>query len=166
VQKWHALREIINQLSRKATICKAKLAKMLHGVEIAAEPKTVFDAITTQKGLSSWWTSDSIVPKGLQEEKSISEFGFEKHAVVFKMRSLKISPKLVLWSCVDGPDEWKGTHLKWEISKTESGSELRFTHSRWKKTGEYFRSCNSTWGNLMYRLKSYAETGKVDPLFA
>ncbi len=137
---------------------------MLHGIEIAAEPKAVFDAITTQKGLSSWWTSDSVVPK--VQEKSVSEFGFEKHAVVFKMRSEKISPKLVLWSCVDGPGEWKGTRLKWEISKIKGGIELRFTHSRWKGTGKYFRMCNSTWGDLMYRLKNYAESGKADPLFS
>jgi uncharacterized protein YndB with AHSA1/START domain len=140
------------------------MAKMYHGIEIASQPDKVFDAITSQEGLSSWWTTDSLLEKPIVG--GIAEFGFNNRAVVFKMRIDKlVASKLVLWKCVEGPKEWKGTRLRWEISKIKNGTDLQFTHSKWKSTDGYFRMCNSTWGELMYRLKSYLESGRVDPLF-
>jgi uncharacterized protein YndB with AHSA1/START domain len=137
---------------------------MLHGIEISAEPSKVYEALMSQEGLTGWWTSDSSVPE--PEKGSKAEFGFNNRAVVFQMKIEKIqNPKLVVWNCVGGPSEWKGTKLKWQITPIEGGSELRFTHSKWKNTGKYFRMCNSTWGELMYRLKAYAERGERKPLF-
>lgn len=140
------------------------MAKMYHEIEIEARPEKVFEALTSQKGLSGWWTVDSSVTE--PAEGKVAEFGFENRAVVFTMRIDKVSPpELLVWKCVGGPKEWKGTRLRWEISKTKDGSDLMFTHSRWKTVDETFRSCNSTWGELMYRLKAYVESGKPDPHF-
>ncbi len=140
------------------------MATLYHGIEIEAPPEKVFDAVTTQRGLSSWWTVDCSVPEA--KAGNVAEFGFNGHTVVFKMRVEKLVPsKLITWKCIGGPKEWKGTGLRWEISKTTKGSELQFTHSNWKAIDEYFRMCNSTWGELMYRLKDYTQTGESNPLF-
>lgn len=137
---------------------------MYHGIEIEARPERVFDALTTEKGLSGWWTSVSSLKEPV--EGATTEFRFNNGEVVFTMRVDELlSPKLVLWKCVGGPKEWKGTRLRWEISKNKNGSTLEFTHSKWKSVDDYFRMCNSTWGELMYRLKGYAETGESNPHF-
>jgi len=140
------------------------MASLYHGIEIEASLDKVFAAITSQNGLSSWWTADCKVPE--PEVGSIVEFGFNGHSVVFKMRVDKVVPsKLVVWKCVGGPKEWKGTGLRWEISKVKGGGELHFTHFNWKANDDHFRMCNSTWDELMYRLKDYAENGTTNPLF-
>lgn len=37
---------------------------------------------------------------------------------------------------------------------------LRFTHSGWKAMTDFCASCNSMWGQLMYRLKGFVEGTK------
>jgi hypothetical protein len=42
---------------------------------------------------------------------------------------------------------------------------LRFTHADWAADTDYFVSCTTTWGELMFRLKSAAEGKSRGPLF-
>jgi hypothetical protein len=42
---------------------------------------------------------------------------------------------------------------------------LRFSHADWAQASEFFTSCNTTWGELMYRLKFAAEGKNPGPLF-
>jgi hypothetical protein len=42
---------------------------------------------------------------------------------------------------------------------------LHFTHGGWRSESAYFISCNTTWGELMYRLKAVAEGKSPGPLF-
>jgi hypothetical protein len=42
---------------------------------------------------------------------------------------------------------------------------LRFTHGGWRSETDYFLNCNTTWGELMYRLKAAAEGKPRGPLF-
>jgi hypothetical protein len=43
---------------------------------------------------------------------------------------------------------------------------LRFTHGGWRDATDYFTRCNTTWGELMYRLKAVAEGKAPGPLFS
>jgi hypothetical protein len=43
------------------------------------------------------------------------------------------------------------------------GDDVRFTHSGWKAVTEMFAICNSSWGELMYRLKNYVEGRNPGP---
>ena len=40
-----------------------------------------------------------------------------------------------------------------------------FTHAGWREATEFFVSCNTTWGELLYRLKAAAEGKTPGPLF-
>jgi hypothetical protein len=42
---------------------------------------------------------------------------------------------------------------------------LRFRHADWKERTEFFVTCNTAWGALMYRLKAAAEGRNPGPLF-
>lgn len=132
-----------------------------HEVEINASPEKVYDAITTQKGLRSWWTGDSVAEPRVG---SVAEFGFYKRAILFRMRIDVLTPgKRVVWACLGDHDEWKGTHLTWDISQKDGKSTLRFVHGGWRAASGFSASCNSTWGELMYRLKDYAEGKSPGP---
>jgi hypothetical protein len=63
----------------------------------------------------------------------------------------------VLMSCRGDHPEWSGTTLTWRIERDGDGITLRFTHGGWKAMAPFCASCNSMWGQLMFRLKGFVE---------
>lgn len=132
-----------------------------HQVPIQASPARVYAAISTAEGNRGWWTADSNVE---QKAGGKAAFGFGKQEMVFNMTVDKLTPnKEVVMSCRGDHPEWAGTILTWKITQDGDQASVRFTHSGWKSMTDFCASCNSMWGNLMHRLKRYAESGKPDP---
>ncbi len=122
------------------------MADLYHEIQINAAPEKVYEAITTQKGLRSWWTGDSVAEPRVG---SLAEFGFMKRAIVFRMRIEELArPKRVVWTCLGNHDEWKDTRLTWEISPKDGVTTLHFTHGGWRSASSFFATCNSTWGDI------------------
>ena len=138
------------------------MADLKHRIIINSTPKKVFKAITTEKGLKSWWTSDV----KLDEDEKKYTFGFNNHRVLFKMIITKeIQNEYIEWRCTGEIEEWQNTRLIFEIYKNDSNTtELKFTHADWIKIDDTFSKCNTDWGHLMYFLKNSAE-GKNDRAF-
>ncbi len=136
------------------------MSAIKHLLYINANPSRVYKAITTQKGLSSWWTTktkaDAIIG-------SVAEFWFsDKYHNKMYIVKLEIN-KYVEWECLDGDKEWIGTRLKFMLNQHENGTMLHFWHYEWKKETEFFASCNYHWGHYMKSLKNYCEEGKGEP---
>jgi uncharacterized protein YndB with AHSA1/START domain len=130
-------------------------------IEIEASPEQVYQAIATEEGLRGWWTVDSNADPRVGGS---AEFGFDNRGTVFHMSIDELRPGArVVWSCLGDPDDWRGTWLTWEIAKTGDGTMLHFTHGNWRSTEGYFATCNSTWGELMYRLRDYVEGKRPGP---
>lgn len=137
------------------------MAEFKHQIPISAPAEKVYAALATSTGLKGWWTADS---KADEKVGGKAEFGFDRRSVVFRMTIEKLDPgKQVAWICRGDDPEWTGTSLTWTITPEDKGSTLRFTHSGWKSVGDYFAMCNSTWGELMYRLKNYVEGRNPGP---
>ena len=137
------------------------MALLKHQIPINTTPAKVFAALATQSGLRSWWTADAKIDEKIGGK---AEFGFDKRQMVFRMNIEKLEPgKKVVWSCHGDHPEWKGTTLTWNIASEDGGTVLRMTHSGWKFISEYYASCNSAWGELIYRLKDYAEGKNPGP---
>jgi uncharacterized protein YndB with AHSA1/START domain len=137
------------------------MAEIKHQIPIKASPQKVYAALATQTGLRGWWTADTTVDERVGGK---AEFGFEKRGMVFRMSIDKLEPaKRVVWSCHGDHPEWNGTVLTWELSPQNGGTTLRFTQSGWKEISDFCATCNSTWGELMYRLKDYVEDKNPGP---
>lgn len=137
------------------------MADLHHAIEINVSAEKVYEAITTQKGLRSWWTRDSVTEPRVG---SIAEFGFNDRAALFRMRIDELTPpKRIVWYCLGDDEEWKGTRLIWDISPKEEGTTLHLLHAYWRSPSSWFATCNTTWGALMYRLKAYLEGRKPGP---
>ena len=136
------------------------MSAIKHQLYINASPSRVYQAITTQKGLSSWWTTktkaDAIIG-------SVAEFWFSDkyHNKMYIVMLDK--NKYIEWECLDGDKEWIGTRLKFMIRPQEKGTMLQFWHYEWKNETDFFASCNFHWGNYMKSLKDYCENGKGEP---
>jgi len=137
------------------------MVDFIHMIPIAASPKAVYAAISTQRGMRGWWTRDT----GMETKVGgRAEFGFDRRDAVFMMKILALKPsKTVRMTCIAGPPEWVGTRLEWTIERTERGSTLTFRHRGWRRVTPFAASCNTMWGRLMFRIRDYAETGQFKP---
>jgi uncharacterized protein YndB with AHSA1/START domain len=130
-----------------------------HAIQIASRPETIYPLIATAKGLGQWWAAD------ITESAGAVELGFFKRTTVYRLRlTVDQAPVQADWICETG-QEWSGTHIVFRLESRASGTLLRFTHAGWESATDYFISCNTTWGELMYRLKAAAEGKSPGPLF-
>jgi len=136
------------------------MADIKHSIQIFANPEQIYPLVATAKGFGQWWAKDITEPTG------VVELGFFKRATVYRLRlEADQPPARVEWACETG-DEWNSTRITFQMEATESGTLLRFTHAGWRAESDYFVSCNTTWGELMYRLKAVAEGKTPGPLFS
>lgn len=137
------------------------MVEMKHQIPIKASPSNVFAALATQAGLRGWWTADTNAEERVGGK---AEFGFDRRGMVFRMRIEELAPgQRVVWSCSGDHPEWAGTTLTWEMAAHNGSTMLRFTHGGWKSFTDFYAMCNSTWGELMYRLKDYLEGKNPGP---
>jgi hypothetical protein len=69
----------------------------------------------------------------------------------------------VLWQVVDGPEEWIGTKVSWELKQEGDYTIVLFKHQGWKEPVEFMHHCSTKWGVFLMSLKSLLETGKGAP---
>ena len=139
------------------------MPELLHEILIEAPVKKIYAALTTPIGVRGWWTADTEMEERVGGSVVL---GFLKRATVFRMKIEKLEPsKRVVWSCYGDLGEWKGTKLTWKIAPKDKGSVLQLRHANWRKTSHMFAMCNSSWGELMHRLKDYSEGKKRGPLW-
>ncbi len=137
------------------------MAEIKHQIPIDASPDRVYAALATPAGLRGWWTADVRADETVGGK---AEFGFDRRQILFRMEIEKLDPgKSVVWSCHGDHPEWDGTALTWNIAREDGATILRFTHSGWKSISDFCATCNSSWGELMYRLKAYVEGRNPGP---
>lgn len=132
------------------------MAKILHTVSINSAAENVFAALTTQEGLSNWWTQKV---RAKPETGALLEFDFEDEVCV-----MKLEPNTqVEWSCVDGPEPWLSTTVIFHIIDRGEQTLLHFDQHGWADATDFFRYCNLRWGTYLLSLKWYLETGAGRP---
>jgi uncharacterized protein YndB with AHSA1/START domain len=132
---------------------------LVHSVQVAAPPATVFPFVSTAKGFARWWTADVTEVDGTVE----LEF-FNRDTVYRLRRNASEAPLLAEW-LVETGKEWAGTRLLFRVQHSGTGSLLRFAHTGWRADSDYYVSCNTVWGALLFRLKCAAEGKSPGPLF-
>ena len=135
-----------------------------HMVLIDADADKIYEAISTGKGLASFWTRDSHAEPKVG---STAKFGFGGPVLEVKVAELKPG-KRVKWSNVSGFPGWEATTVTWEIKPAkEHGNEVWLSHAGWpvELPASELASVNYTWGRIVGRLKKHAETGDVVPFF-
>ncbi len=136
------------------------MVDILHKVGIkASSPDDVYNALTTIDGLSGWWTTNT---RGESKEGGTILFRFGKGG--FDMKVLELDPsKRVLWQVVEGPEEWLGTKVSFDLKRDGDWTIVLFKHEGWKEPVEFMHHCSTKWGVFLLSLKSLLETGKGAP---
>ena len=135
------------------------MADILHSIQISTLADAIYPLISTAQGLTQWWAAD------VTETGGAVELGFFNRQTVYRLRAqVNQPPSRFEWACETGK-EWAGTRVIFKLEPTGSGTLVRFTHAGWQSATDYFVACTTTWGELMFRLKSAAEGKTRGPLF-
>jgi uncharacterized protein YndB with AHSA1/START domain len=133
---------------------------ILHRVGIKSSPDRVYQALTTREGLAGWWATNTH-GDGNRVGGSLQ---FRFVAGGFDMKVVEVhAATRVLWEVVDGPKEWIGTKVSWELRQDGDYTIVLFQHQGWKEPVEFMHHCSTKWAVFLMSLKSLVETGKGAP---
>lgn len=122
-------------------------------------PEEVYRALTTIDGLAAWWTTDTTGDAG---QDGVVAFRFIPGG--FDMRVDELVPdKLVRWTVVEGPDEWVGTEVTFELRQEGEYTIVLFAHRGWSEQVEFMYHCSTKWAAYLLSLKQLVETGVGAP---
>ena len=141
------------------------MVDIIHRIGIKAPATQVYKALTTLEGLGHWWTEEV---KGAGPVGGKIEFVFRKKTgevlgkMVMEAQALN-APKEVRWRCVDGPPEWVGTDVTFQLSEQDNQTILLFGHRNWREAIEFTSHCSMKWAVFLLSLREYVETAKGKP---
>lgn len=119
----------------------------------------ILGALTTLDGLASWWTGDTA---GEPAEGGTLTFTFGDNGG-FEMRVVKCDAQQVHWECVNGPDDWIGTRIEFDINASDTHNQVLFRHAGWKDENAFFHHCSTKWATFLLSLRDYVEKGEGRP---
>jgi hypothetical protein len=135
------------------------MANIRLSIVVGAPPGQIYPLFASAQGFSQWWAADA------RERDGGVDLGFFKRTTNYRLQLASAkSPLHAEWRCVAGP-EWNGTRLMFDLTRQDSKTLVRFTHADWKDETDYFVACTTTWGALMFHLKTAAEGKEPGPLF-
>ncbi|MCL6416854.1 SRPBCC domain-containing protein [Aestuariirhabdus sp. Z084] len=136
------------------------MASINHQVGISATPEQIYPFLTTNSGLSKWWTTDV---KGAGEVGSLIEFRFNGGGPDFEVLQL-IPNKRVVWKHSGMmPEAWMGTEVCFDLRVEGNQTFVRFTHSHWQEITDFMAHCSTKWAVFLLSLKAALEGGKGKP---
>jgi uncharacterized protein YndB with AHSA1/START domain len=137
--------------------------QILMQFDVAAPPEEVYRALTTQAGVTSWWSTRSEVPG---EVGGVVKVAFPDAPFTWDLRVDDAEPgSRLAWHCVGGPPPWIGTDIVFQLAPGADGQGTRvlFDHVGWADADAMYRIVTYGWGQVLSHLKAYAETGKPTP---
>ncbi len=136
------------------------MAEINHRVGIAGSAEEIYSALTTDAGLSGWWTNDT---SGAGEVGSIIRFRFGDGGPDFEVAELQPG-RLVRWKhSGEMPEAWINTEITFLLQQEDRQTFVRFTHARWKEASDFMAHCSTKWAVFLLSLKDLVETGTGRP---
>jgi uncharacterized protein YndB with AHSA1/START domain len=134
------------------------MVDILHRVGAMATSEKVYEALTTIDGLAAWWTIDTT---GDPDGTIAFRFG---EVGGFDMKVIELTPNAkVVWEVVDGPSEWIGTTVTFDLKQEGEWTIVLFAHAGWREPVEFMNHCSTKWAAFLLSLKLLVETGTGQP---
>jgi hypothetical protein len=68
----------------------------------------------------------------------------------------------VQWNVIQGPDEWVGHPIRFELREVDGKVIVNFAHE-WDEPCDFMHHCSTSWGFYLFSLKAQLESGKGVP---
>jgi uncharacterized protein YndB with AHSA1/START domain len=130
--------------------------------DIDADRETLRQALTTEEGIRSWWSTRADGPAGGQLRVS-----FPDVPQPFEFEVAGNGGDRIDWVTGIFPPWWAGTTIRFELAENPDGpgTRLLFSHRDYEPDNPVIPIVTPAWAQILLRLKSYAETGKPGPFF-
>ena len=130
---------------------------IFHDFPIAVPPARVFAAICTPAGLDQWWTKRSAGRAAMGAEYELG-FGpeYEWQATV-----TRCVPEREFELTMGRSDkDWEGSRIRFELTPTAEGTQVRFSHVGWPAVNEHYRISCYCWAMYLRILSRNLEHGE------
>lgn len=141
------------------------MADIIHRLGIKAQIGDVYKVISTIDGLSRWWTEETVGDSKIGEQISFSfktKTGDLLGRMLMKVTALD-HDKSVKWTVLEGPPDWIGSEITFDLSTQDGQVILLFGHRGWKESTESMAHCSMKWAIFLLSLKELVLTGKGKP---
>lgn len=136
------------------------MAEINHRAGIAGPVTEVYKALTTDDGLSNWWTRDT---SGSGDVGAVINFRFNGEGPDFEIVELQENV-LIRWKHKGVmPQAWMGTEVSFHLSTDSGETIVRFRHSGWEAATDFMAHCSTKWAVFLLSLKDFIETGSGRP---
>ena len=138
---------------------------IVHRIGIRTSPARVYAALSTIAGLAAWWTTDVSGTSAVGERVTFAfrlPSGELKGAMVMLVREQDASSR-VLWECVEGPQEWVGTTIGFDLLDEDGQTTVKFAHRGWREEVDFAAHCSMKWAVFLLSLRDYVERGVGQP---
>lgn len=140
------------------------MVDIAHRVGIRSSAAAVYDAVATRQGVAGWWTEET---SGAGEvggtlTARFAAGGAEIGRMVMKVLELRPGAG-VLWRVLEGPPEWIGTTIRFDLAQEGDQCIVLFTHAGWAERVEFLHHCSTKWAVFLLSLKALVETGAGRP---
>jgi uncharacterized protein YndB with AHSA1/START domain len=136
------------------------MVEIRHRVGISGSAQEIYTLLTTDDGLSKWWTTDT---HGAGEPGSIIAFRFGEGGPDFEVLELVPYSKVVWRHSGEMPPAWKGSEISFQLEETARQTFVNFRHYNWQQSDDFLAHCSTKWGMFMMSMKSCIETGRGYP---
>ena len=126
-----------------------------HAIKISATPERVFAALTESAQMAAWHhgSVEGEVATGAVlrlDSNPGPQFGW---------KTKELTPnQLLVQECVEGPGDSVGKTLTFALTDLGSGTtQVDLSDGEWAEDNPSISFCNTHWGGVLHRLKSYIE---------
>lgn len=134
---------------------------IIHTVHIHASREEVYHALTTEEGVTGWWTTKATLNEG---EGEIIEFTFVGDFHPHMKQTKLVGGRIVEWHCIDGHPNWRGNTFIFRLRNVEGETSLRFIQEYAQELDDdTYGTYNFNWGYYLNSLKKFCEEGVGTP---
>jgi uncharacterized protein YndB with AHSA1/START domain len=137
------------------------MKQIIHAVHIHAAPSSVYRALTTEAGLTHWWTKKVQVE---ERQGGIIRLTFAGDFHPQMKQTLLDSDRSVEWLCVAGHTNWLDNTFTFTLEERKGETLLMFSQDYARElSNEVYGTYNFNWGYYLNSLKLFCEKGVGTP---
>ena len=134
---------------------------IIHTVRIHVPPEAIYRALTTEAGVTAWWSTRATLHPGQGE---VIEFTFVGDFNPHMKQTRLTESELVEWRCIAGHSNWQDNTFTFALRKIEGDTSLRFVQEyAHELDDDTYGTYNFNWGYYLNSLKRLCEEGAGTP---
>jgi hypothetical protein len=141
------------------------MVDIIHRVGMKVSASSVYAAVATVEGVAAWWSRETTGTSkvgGSMKARFLTPGGEEIGTIGWKVTALDPDRK-VQWRITEGPPEWIGTDVVFEVHREGDWTLLKFGHRNWREEVDFMGHCSTKWAVFLMSLKELVETGTGKP---